>query len=53
VWLIGFRNRIVVLVDWAWAYLTFHGNDRVILTAPDVPTPPAASAPPREAALRG
>jgi len=34
VWLIGFRNRLVVLVDWAWAYLTFHGNARVILTAP-------------------
>jgi NADH dehydrogenase len=32
VWLIGFRNRIVVLVEWAWAYLTFHGNARVILT---------------------
>lgn len=35
VWLIGFRNRIVVLVDWAWAYITFHGNARVILTEPE------------------
>jgi NADH dehydrogenase len=32
VWLIGFRNRMVVLLEWAWAYLTFHGNARVILT---------------------
>jgi NADH dehydrogenase len=22
-WLIGFRNRIAVMSEWAWAYLTF------------------------------
>jgi len=50
-WLIGFRNRLVVLVDWAWAYLTFHGNARVILTNPE--TVVATPAPEREPALRG
>lgn len=30
-WLIGFRNRVVVLLDWAWAYLTFRRSARVIL----------------------
>jgi NADH dehydrogenase len=28
--LIGFRNRIVVLVQWAWAYLTFQRGIRLI-----------------------
>lgn len=28
--LIGFRNRLVVLLDWAWAYLSFQRYARVI-----------------------
>jgi NADH dehydrogenase len=28
-WLIGFRNRVVVLFEWAWAYLTFQRSARV------------------------
>lgn len=28
--LIGFRNRLVVLMDWAWAYWTFDRNARVV-----------------------
>jgi len=28
--LIGFRNRLVVLVNWAWAYLTFQRGGRLI-----------------------
>jgi NADH dehydrogenase len=28
--LIGFRNRIVVLVDWAWSYWTYQRNARII-----------------------
>ena len=28
--LIGFRNRIAVLLDWIWAYLTFHRGARLI-----------------------
>jgi NADH dehydrogenase len=30
--LIGFRNRFVVLVDWAWAYWTHDRNARVVTT---------------------
>ena len=29
--LIGFRNRIVVLIDWAWAYWTFQRYARIVL----------------------
>jgi NADH:quinone reductase (non-electrogenic) len=29
-WLIGFRNRLVVLIDWAWSYLTFQRNARIV-----------------------
>jgi NADH dehydrogenase len=28
-YLIGFRNRLVVLFDWAWAYLSFERSARV------------------------
>ena len=28
--LIGFRNRMVVLIDWAWAYWTFERNARIV-----------------------
>jgi len=29
-WLIGFRNRIVVMSEWAWAYVTFQRRVRLI-----------------------
>jgi NADH dehydrogenase len=29
-WLIGFRNRIVVLSEWAWSYITFQRRVRLI-----------------------
>jgi NADH dehydrogenase len=29
-WLIGFRNRVVVLTEWAWAYLTLQRRVRLI-----------------------
>jgi NADH dehydrogenase len=29
-WLIGFRNRFVVLSEWGWAYLTFQRRIRLI-----------------------
>jgi NADH:quinone reductase (non-electrogenic) len=32
--LIGFRNRIVVLIDWAWAYWTFQRSARIISEPP-------------------
>ena len=31
-WLIGFRNRLVVLIDWAWAYFTYQRNARIVET---------------------
>lgn len=31
-YLIGFRNRLVVLFDWAWAYLSFERSARVFTT---------------------
>jgi NADH dehydrogenase len=30
-WLIGFRNRLVVLFEWGWAYLTHQRAARLIL----------------------
>ncbi|HWT15313.1 MAG TPA: NAD(P)/FAD-dependent oxidoreductase [Patescibacteria group bacterium] len=32
--LIGFRNRLVVLVNWAWAYWTYQRHARIILGRP-------------------
>ena len=29
-WLIGFRNRLAVLGEWAWSYLTFQRRVRLI-----------------------
>ncbi len=28
--LIGFRNRVAVLLDWLWAYVTFQRGSRLI-----------------------
>ncbi len=28
--LIGFRNRLVVMMEWAWAYLTYDRGARLI-----------------------
>jgi NADH dehydrogenase len=28
--LIGFRNRLVVMLDWAWSYITFQRGSRLI-----------------------
>jgi NADH dehydrogenase len=35
--LVDFRNRLVVLFEWAWAYLTWERSSRVILSAPEPP----------------
>jgi NADH dehydrogenase FAD-containing subunit len=32
--LIGFRNRLIVMLDWIWSYLTFQSGARLI-TGPD------------------
>jgi NADH dehydrogenase len=38
--LIGFRNRLVVLTDWAWAYFTFERHARVVADPAAMPTAP-------------
>jgi NADH dehydrogenase len=40
--LINFRNRIVVMLDWAWAYWTFNRYARIITERVDGPPPPPA-----------
>lgn len=34
-YLVGFRNRVVVLSEWAWSYFTFGRGARVIISAGD------------------
>ena len=52
--LVGFRNRVVVLLEWAWAYVSFQRSARIILssTAPREPYPVASqrvpAVPPKE-----
>jgi NADH dehydrogenase len=33
-WLIGFRNRFIVLFEWAWAYVTYQRAVRLITGDP-------------------
>ena len=33
-WLIGFRNRLFVILSWAWAYLLFENSVRIITPEP-------------------
>ncbi len=47
-YLIGFRNRLAVTLDWAWSYLTFERGARLI-TGDVMPSPPK-KAPARDAA---
>lgn len=36
-YLIGFRNRLLVLVSWAWSYITFRRGARIITGVPRLP----------------
>jgi NADH dehydrogenase len=50
--LIGFRNRVLVLIQWAWSYFTYGVGARIITQ--DVHLPPvhsAADSPPEEIAV--
>lgn len=38
-YLIGFRNRIVVMLEWAWAYFTYQRGARLITGDPTSPRP--------------
>ncbi|HEY1536539.1 MAG TPA: NAD(P)/FAD-dependent oxidoreductase [Polyangiaceae bacterium] len=49
-YLIDFRNRVVVLFDWAWSYLTYQRGSRLITghrTDAGAPVRAVASSPPR------
>jgi NADH dehydrogenase len=37
--LIGFRNRLVVIVDWVFSYFTYQRNARLLFGDPPPPTP--------------
>jgi NADH dehydrogenase len=39
--LIGFRNRLTVMIDWAWAYWTYERSARVV-AQPETPRPHSA-----------
>jgi NADH:ubiquinone reductase (H+-translocating) len=47
--LVGFRNRVVVLIEWAWAYVSFQRSARIILssTVPREPYPVASQRVPK------
>ncbi len=38
-YLIGFKNRVVVMIVWAWSYFTYRRGSRLIIL-PDTPPPP-------------
>ena len=39
-YLVGFRNRLSVLVSWGWSYLTWDRGPRLILEPTELPRPP-------------
>lgn len=39
--LIGFRNRLIVLTNWAWAYLTYQRHARIVFGRPRADPPDA------------
>ena len=43
-YLIGFRNRLLVLFDWAWSYFTYRRGARLITGGRLEPGPPLAAA---------
>ena len=45
-YLIGFRNRVLVLLEWAWAYLTWQRGARLITGGPKAESPPRATSGP-------
>ena len=36
-WLIGFRNRVIVMIQWAWSYLTYERGARLITGSSELP----------------
>jgi NADH dehydrogenase len=53
--LIGFRNRLAVLLNWTWAYWTYQRGARIVLAGGGdgrPPTPAQSAPPPRDAAAQ-
>lgn len=46
-YLIGFRNRLLVLIQWAWAYVTFQRGARLITEKISTPAHPPSVVKPR------
>jgi NADH dehydrogenase len=46
-YLVGFRNRLSVLVSWGWSYLTWDRGPRLIIEPVDVTSPAQANRPER------
>ncbi len=44
-YLIGFRNRLLVLISWAWSYMTFRRGARIITGVPSLPVPDTTAPP--------
>ena len=44
-YLIGFRNRIIVLIEWGWSYFTFQRGARLITGAVNPPGRPGGASP--------
>jgi NADH dehydrogenase len=40
VYLIGFRNRLVVLINWTWRYFDWPSGPRLIIEEPETGSPP-------------
>jgi NADH dehydrogenase len=38
-WLIGFDNRVLVFIRWAWSYFTYQRGARLITGPVEVPLP--------------
>jgi len=36
-YLVGFRNRLLVLIEWGWAYLTYQRSARLITGSNQLP----------------
>lgn len=43
--LVGFRNRLIVMIQWAWSYFTFDRSARLITGAAESITPQSAASP--------
>lgn len=52
-YLIGFRNRLLVLFDWAWSYLTYRRGARLITGGRMKPGPPPHPEAPRQPEREG